>query len=260
MPSATRTNAPNGTSLVTFPGAIWPIAWVRANACHGSSWVALSDSDTRSRSRSTSRISTVTSCPTSTTSLACSMCFHDSSETCTSPSTPPRSTNAPKLTIDETTPLRTWPFWRALRNVDRVSLCVCSSSARRLRTTLLRFLSSSRIFASSSWPRYGVRSRTRRSSMSEAGRKPRRPMSTIRPPLTTSITWPVTTPSVSLIFSTSPQARSYWARFFDRIRRPSLSSFWRTRASMVSPTSTTSLGSTSCLMESSREGITPSVL
>ena len=55
MPSATRTNAPNGTSFVTLPGATWPIAWVRAKTCHGSSCVALSDSETRSRSRSTSR-------------------------------------------------------------------------------------------------------------------------------------------------------------------------------------------------------------
>ena len=38
------------------------------------------------------------------------MCFQDSSETCTRPSTPPRSTNAPKLTIEDTTPGRTWPF------------------------------------------------------------------------------------------------------------------------------------------------------
>ena len=53
----------------------------------------------------------------------------------------------------------------------------------------------------------------------------------IRPPLTTSMTWPVTTPSSSLIFSIVPQARSYWARFLDRIRRPSLSSFCWTRAS-----------------------------
>ncbi len=44
------------------------------------------------------------------------------------------------------------------------------------------------------------------------------------------------------------------------MRRPSLSSFCRTRASTGSPTVTISLGSTSCLMESSREGITPSVL
>jgi hypothetical protein len=65
---------------------------------------------------------------------------------------------------------------------------------------------------------------------------------------------------LSLIFSIVPQARSYWARFLDRIRRPSLSSFWRTRASTSSPTLTTSLGSTSCLIDSSREGMTPSVL
>ena len=50
-------------------------------------------------------------------------------------------------------------------------------------------------------------------------------MSRIRPPLTTSMTGPVTTPSSSLICSMSPQARSYWARFLDRTSRPSLSSF-----------------------------------
>ena len=43
--------------------------------------------------------------------------------------------------------------------------------------------------------------------------------------MTTSITVPVTTPSSSLIFSIVPQARSYWARFLDRIRRPSFSYF-----------------------------------
>src|SRR4051795_10978503 len=109
MPSSTRTNAPNGTSLVTLPGTTCPMAWVRANCRHGSSWVALSDSETRSRSRSMSSTSTVTSWPTSTTSDGWSMCFQDSSETCTRPSTPPRSTKAPKLTTEETTPVRTWP-------------------------------------------------------------------------------------------------------------------------------------------------------
>ena len=159
------------------------------------------------------------------------MCFQDSSETCTSPSTPPRSTNAPKLTIEDTTPGRTWPFCSVCRKVERTSDCVCSSQARRDRTTLLRFLSSSMILASISLPTYGWRSRTRRISTSDAGRKPRRPMSRMRPPLTTSMTVPVTTPSSSLIFSIVPQARSYCARFLDRISRPSLSSFWRTRAS-----------------------------
>ena len=140
---------------------------------------------------STSRTSTVTSWPTSTTSDGWSMCFQDSSETCTRPSTPPRSTNAPKLTIEETTPVRTWPLASWLRNSLRTSDWVCSSQARRDRTTLLRFLSSSMILASSSRPTYGCRSRTRRISTSEAGRKPRRPMSRIRPPLTTSMTVPV---------------------------------------------------------------------
>ncbi len=260
MPSSTRTNAPNGTSLVTRPGTTWPIWWVRANCCHGSSWVDFSDSETRSRSMSTSSTSTVTSWPTSTTSPGWSMCFQDSSDTCTRPSTPPRSTNAPKLTIEETTPLRIWPLDKVLRKVWRTSDWVCSSQARRDSTTLLRFLSSSMILASISRPTYGCRSRTRRISTREAGRNPRSPMSRIRPPLTTSITVPVTTPSSSLIFSIVPQARSYWARFLDRIRRPSLSSFWRTRASMCSPVLTTSCGSTSCLIDSSREGITPSVL
>ncbi|MCH8629204.1 glycoside hydrolase family 13 protein [Arsenicicoccus piscis] len=54
----------------------------------------------------------------------------------------------------------------------------------------------------------------------------RSPMSRMRPPLTTSMTVPVTTPSSSLMRSTAPQARSYSARFLDRISRPSLSSFW----------------------------------
>src|SRR5699024_4487533 len=48
---------------------------------------------------------------------------------------------------------------------------------------------------------YGAKSRTRRISTKDAGKNPRRPMSRIRPPLTTSITVPVTTPSSSLTFS-----------------------------------------------------------
>ncbi len=80
------------------------------------------------------------------------------------------------------------------------------------------------------------------------------------PPLTTSMTGPVTTSSFSLSFSMVPHARSYWARFLERISRPSLSSFWRTRASMASPSVTISEGSTSLRMDSSRTGMTPSDL
>ena len=39
-----------------------------------------------------------------------------------------------------------------------------------------------------------------------------------------------------------PQDFSYWARFLERMRRPSLSSFWRTSASISSPTVTSSFG------------------
>ena len=59
-------------------------------------------------------------------------------------------------------------------------------------------------------------------------------MSRMSPPLTTSMTGPETTPSFSLIFSIVPQARSYCARFLERMSRPSLSSFWRTSASSSS--------------------------
>ena len=82
----------------------------------------------------------------------------------------------------------------------------------------------------------------------------------MRPPLTTSMTGPSTMPSDSLIFSIVPQARSYWARFFDRTRRPSLSSLVRTSASISSPSFTTSFGSTSLRIDSSRDGMTPSDL
>ena len=85
-------------------------------------------------------------------------------------------------------------------------------------------------------------------------------MSRIRPPLTTSITGPRIVAPERMISSILVQARSYWARFFDRIRRPSLSSVWRIRASICSPTVTTSDGSTSWRIDSSFEGITPSDL
>ena len=47
----------------------------------------------------------------------------------------------------------------------------------------------------------------------------------IRPPLTTSMTGPDTTSSASFLASIVPHACSYCARFFERMRRPSLSSF-----------------------------------
>ena len=103
------------------------------------------------------------------------MCFHDSSETCTRPSTPPRSTKAPKLTTEDTTPLRTWPRASWLRNSLRTSDCVCSSQARRDRTTLAVLVQFDDLGLDLAAD-VGCRSRTRRISTSEAGRKPRNPV------------------------------------------------------------------------------------
>ena len=53
------------------------------------------------------------------------------------------------------------------------------------------------------------------------------------PPLTTSMTTPFTTSSRFFSSSMLLHAFSYWARFLERTRRPSLSSFCRTRHSIV---------------------------
>ncbi len=97
---------------------------------------------------------------------------------------------------------------------------VCSSHARRDRTTLLRFLSSSMIFASIR-DRCRGRGRGRRDLDEGGGQEATQTDAEDGPPLTTSMTVPVTTPSSSLTFSIWPHARSYCAHFFDRRRRPS---------------------------------------
>ena len=127
----------------------------------------------------------------------------------------------------------------------RTSRRSSSSTARRDSTTLLRERLSSITLQRSVWPRNSSRSCTRRMSTSDAGRKPRTPRSMIRPPLTTSMTWPSTGSPLSAAASIRFHAFSKRARFFDRIRRPSASSFWRTSASTSSPSATSSPGSRS---------------
>ena len=92
-----------------------------------------------------------------------------------------------------------------------------------------------------SLPTYGCRSRTRRISTSDAGRKPRRPMSRIRPPLTTSMTVPVTSFLLLVLLDRAPGALVL-RPLLGQDQPASLSSFWRTRASTLSPTLTTSSG------------------
>src|SRR5215210_7997124 len=259
-PSATSTKAPKETSLVTRPGICYPTFTRSTISCHGSLRVCLRPSEILSRSRSTSRTLTSTSSPTSTTSLGWSTWFQESSLMWMSPSMPSRSTNAPKSTRFETVPSTISPSCSVVRMRWRSSLRSSSSTALRLKTTLLRLRLSSMTLHSKRSPKNASRLRTRRISTRLAGRNPRKPMSRIRPPLTTSMTGPSTVRCSWCASSMRCHAFSKAARLAESMRRPSWSSFWRTRASMCWPSSTISCGSTPLRMESSLEGIKPSDL
>ena len=82
----------------------------------------------------------------------------------------------------------------------------------------------------------------------------------MRPPLTTSITRPLTGSPLASAASIAFQASSNRARFLERMSRPSASSFVITSASISSPTETSSAGFTLRRMESSATGMTPSDL
>src|SRR5947208_35250 len=208
----------------------------------------------RWRSRSMSSTLTLPSWPISSTSLGWLTCDHESSEMWIRPSMPSRSTKAPKSTMFEICPSTTSPGLSRSRICCRCSLRSSSSTARRESTTLLRERLSSITLQRSSWARNSSRSCTRRMSTREAGRKPRTPRSRIRPPLTTSITLPSTGSPDSAACSIAFQAISKRARFFDRISRPSESSFVRTSASISSPMLTSSAGFTVRRIESPATG------
>ncbi len=78
--------------------------------------------------------------------------------------------------------------------------------------------------------------------------------------MTTSITRPLTGSPDSAAPSMFFQASSNRARFFERISRPSASSFVSTSASISSPSETSSAGLTERRIESSETGMTPSDL
>ena len=152
MPSSTRTNA-NGTSGdlagddladLVRAGELLPRVLL----------VALSDRETRSRSMSTSRTSTVTSVPTSTTSDGWSMCFRtarDVDETVDAAEVHER-TEVDDGRDDARTDLALLELGE--EGLADLALRLLEPRAAR-ETTLLRFLSSSMILASSSLPTYG---------------------------------------------------------------------------------------------------------
>jgi len=145
--------------------------------------------------------------------------------------TPPRSTNAPKLTIEDTTPLRDLAAaQRVEETCGRTSgLGLLKPGTAGTGPRLLRFLSSSMILASISLADVRLAGHeTRRISTSEAGQEaaPARCPGSGRP-LTTSITVPVDHAVFFLdLLDGCPRARSYCARLLgqDQAALP-LSSF-----------------------------------
>lgn len=106
------------------------------NAFEGVGSVSLIDREIRSESFSTDLTFTSTSCPTLTTSSGESTCSCESSDTCTSPSTPPISIKAPKFVKRATLPLITSPALReSSKDAFLTSFSACST-ALRLKMTL----------------------------------------------------------------------------------------------------------------------------
>ncbi len=163
-----------------------------------------------------------------------------------SPSMPPRSTNAPKSTMFLTLPGRIWP---GSRSSNRRTFMMSRSASRcwRRETTMLRRSSSIlRILQVSRRPMKSAISPGRRMSTWLAGRKTGTPMSTSRPPLILRITVPVTTSPSSWWVTTRSQRRMRSALRLESCTRPESSSTASSNTSTVSPTETCSSWPHSC--------------
>ncbi len=114
--------------------------------------------------------------------------------TCSSPSMPPRSTNAPKSARRRTTPLRTCPSASWKRNCRRSSSRSRSRTRRRLSTPFLPRRSISVTSHSSQWPMNDAKSSWRTRSTWLIGMKPRSPCTrNSSPPMLLPVTRPFTT-------------------------------------------------------------------
>src|SRR5699024_3960516 len=98
-PGSISTNAPNVTIRLTVPVISSPFFTRSSTLSQGPGSVFLYDNEMRSLSKSTDKISTSMTSSTDNTSDTLSTCVCDNSDMCTNPSTPPISTNAPKLVI-----------------------------------------------------------------------------------------------------------------------------------------------------------------
>ena len=131
--------------------------------------------------RSTSSTCTLTWSPTLTTSDGWLTWLHESSEMCTRPSMPPRSTKAPKATMLETT-RQAHALLQLAEDLGALVLAALLEhhAAREDHVVAVAVhLDDPRLEAIT---KVGRESFTRRRSTSEAGRNPRRPISRIDRP------------------------------------------------------------------------------
>ena len=197
------------------------------------------ESEIRFPSFSTLVTLTDTSWPTVRASLACATRRREISVTWTRPSTPPRSTNAPKSVIERTLPVRTAPRTILSRISPRLFSMASRMRAARLTTTRRPSSAYSMTRKSNDWLTNSRRpgSSWRPTSIWETGQNargpPGPPMATSKPPLLRERTLPRTGIPVSQAARSSAFARRAPASFFEsRMSGPAL----MTTASIRSPT------------------------
>jgi len=235
MPSSSLTNTPYGTMLTTLPRTRDPTGYFCSIPSQGEGVFCFSPRAIFSFSRSTPMIITSSSWSMRTIWEGCPMRPQLMSVMCSSPSMPPRSTNAPKSAMFLTTPLRSCPTSTSASSFSLAS-ARRSSISRRRETTMLRAPTSIlRIFASIFRPTYSPTSEGRRMSTWLAGRNTGTPMSTSSPPLIFRETTPSTTSPSFLVARIRSHARMRSALRLERTTSPLSDSTASSRTSTLVP-------------------------
>src|SRR5665213_2247818 len=205
---------------MTLPSTVEPCLSTFAWSRHGSGSAFLRESEIFLPFSSIRSTSTGSTSPTLTTSEDFSTRSKASSRIGISPSTPPRSTNAPNAASRTTVPSRTWPTANERSSSVRFERR-SSSAARRCETTIRRRAGSMSITLSGTFVLTSVSIAVPIATRTcEAGRNPRiPPTSTSNPPFTAVVTVPIITSPLSRAARTRSHAS--WARF----RRSSFAGF-----------------------------------
>ena len=122
MAGSSSTKAPKSAVRVTLPLTTCPAGIRFGIVSHGLAVSCRSPRLSLRLSRSILSTSTLTGWPGCNTLVASATRVQLISLTCTKPSTPPRSTKAPKSLTERTTPSRTWPSASSSHSFSRSDL------------------------------------------------------------------------------------------------------------------------------------------